>query len=102
MTSANGSTSSADTAHRREEVYLAGGCFWGMQDLLREIPGALETDVGYTGLLSTPANVMSRGCRRTEPAPVSGPGYAETWSPVSVNQSADSLTSTPTASSALR
>ena len=34
---------------RREEVYLAGGCFWGMQDLLREIPGVIETDVGYTG-----------------------------------------------------
>lgn len=34
---------------RREEVYLAGGCFWGMQDILREIPGVLETDVGYTG-----------------------------------------------------
>jgi methionine-S-sulfoxide reductase len=36
-------------ANRREEVYLAGGCFWGMQDLLRNIPGVIETDVGYTG-----------------------------------------------------
>jgi peptide-methionine (S)-S-oxide reductase len=34
---------------RRDEVYLAGGCFWGVQDLLRTIPGILETDVGYTG-----------------------------------------------------
>ncbi len=34
---------------RREEVYLAGGCFWGVQDLLRKIPGVLETDAGYTG-----------------------------------------------------
>lgn len=33
----------------REEVYLAGGCFWGMQDLLRNITGVIETDVGYTG-----------------------------------------------------
>ena len=32
-----------------ETVYLAGGCFWGMQEFLREIPGVLETDVGYTG-----------------------------------------------------
>jgi len=33
----------------REVVYLAGGCFWGMQEILREIPGVLYTDVGYTG-----------------------------------------------------
>ena len=37
------------TADKREEVYLAGGCFWGMQDILRNIPGVIETDVGYTG-----------------------------------------------------
>lgn len=37
------------TAGRREEVILAGGCFWGMQDLIRRIPGVIETDVGYTG-----------------------------------------------------
>jgi methionine-S-sulfoxide reductase len=40
---------SSEPARRRELVYLAGGCFWGMQDLLREIPGVIETDVGYTG-----------------------------------------------------
>jgi methionine-S-sulfoxide reductase len=34
---------------RRDEVYLAGGCFWGMQEILRQIPGVIETDVGYTG-----------------------------------------------------
>ena len=28
---------------------LAGGCFWGMQDLIRTLPGVLETRVGYTG-----------------------------------------------------
>ena len=33
----------------KETVYLAGGCFWGMQELLRKIPGVIHTEVGYTG-----------------------------------------------------
>ena len=33
----------------REVAILAGGCFWGMQDILRKIPGVLETQAGYTG-----------------------------------------------------
>jgi peptide methionine sulfoxide reductase msrA/msrB len=32
-----------------ETAILAGGCFWGMQEILRKIPGVLETTVGYTG-----------------------------------------------------
>lgn len=32
-----------------QTAYLAGGCFWGMQELLRQIPGVLTTEVGYTG-----------------------------------------------------
>ena len=32
-----------------ETAILAGGCFWGMQEILREVPGVLMTDVGYTG-----------------------------------------------------
>ena len=32
-----------------ERAILAGGCFWGMQDLIRELPGVISTRVGYSG-----------------------------------------------------
>ncbi len=32
-----------------ERAVLAGGCFWGMQDLIRKLPGIQSTRVGYTG-----------------------------------------------------
>ena len=32
-----------------ERAVLAGGCFWGMQDLIRRLPGVEATRVGYTG-----------------------------------------------------
>jgi len=34
---------------KREIAVLAGGCFWGMEEILRGIPGVVETAVGYTG-----------------------------------------------------
>ncbi|BDW85391.1 peptide-methionine (S)-S-oxide reductase MsrA [Roseicyclus marinus] len=34
---------------QRERAVLAGGCFWGMQELIRHKPGVLATRVGYTG-----------------------------------------------------
>jgi len=37
-----------------ERAVLAGGCFWGMQDLIRRRPGVISTRVGYTGDESTP------------------------------------------------
>ena len=33
----------------QETAILAGGCFWGIQDLLRRYPGVISTRVGYTG-----------------------------------------------------
>lgn len=37
---------------------LAGGCFWGMEDLIRKLPGVIDTEVGYTG--GTTANATYR------------------------------------------
>jgi peptide methionine sulfoxide reductase msrA/msrB len=40
----------ATPAARTPEVaLLAGGCFWGMENILRSIPGVIDTEVGYTG-----------------------------------------------------
>ena len=33
----------------KDTAILAGGCFWGMQDLIRKLPGVIATRVGYTG-----------------------------------------------------
>lgn len=32
-----------------ESATLAGGCFWGMEEILRAVPGVVDTEVGYTG-----------------------------------------------------
>jgi len=34
---------------KSEIAILAGGCFWGMEDIVRQLPGVLDTEVGYTG-----------------------------------------------------
>jgi peptide-methionine (S)-S-oxide reductase len=33
----------------QDRAVLAGGCFWGMQDFIRKLPGVISTRVGYTG-----------------------------------------------------
>mgnify|MGYP000395075728 CR=1 FL=1 len=32
-----------------KKAYIAGGCFWGMEDLFRHRPGVIDTEVGYQG-----------------------------------------------------
>ena len=34
---------------KQETAILASGCFWGAEDLIRQLPGVIATDVGYTG-----------------------------------------------------
>ena len=46
MTDTQPDTTRPDTTQR---AVLAGGCFWGMQDLIRRQPGVVATRVGYTG-----------------------------------------------------
>ena len=39
----------AVAGQQTEVAVLAGGCFWGVEEILRAVPGVLDTDVGYTG-----------------------------------------------------
>ena len=36
-------------SQNQEIAYLAGGCFWGLEELFRKLPGVVETQVGYSG-----------------------------------------------------
>ena len=45
----------------KERAVLAGGCFWGMQDLIRKMTGVLNTRVGYTGGDVTNATYRNHG-----------------------------------------
>jgi methionine-S-sulfoxide reductase len=50
MNEENRHSRSAVAGEQQTEVaVLAGGCFWGVEDILRGVPGVIDTDVGYTG-----------------------------------------------------
>src|SRR5687767_12760559 len=50
MSEQNGVTHPETTGARQVEVaVLAGGCFWGVEEILRDVPGVIDTEVGYTG-----------------------------------------------------
>jgi methionine-S-sulfoxide reductase len=50
MSEKNEATGPETAGTRQAEVaVLAGGCFWGVEDILRDVPGVLSTEVGYTG-----------------------------------------------------
>jgi peptide methionine sulfoxide reductase msrA/msrB len=42
-------TTQTKTKTKTETAILAGGCFWGMEEILRKVPGILEIEAGYTG-----------------------------------------------------
>ncbi|MET7507191.1 peptide-methionine (S)-S-oxide reductase MsrA [Streptomyces albidoflavus] len=44
-----------------QKAVLAGGCFWGMQDLIRKQPGVVSTRVGYTGGATPNATYRNHG-----------------------------------------
>ena len=46
---------------RSDRAVLAGGCFWGMQDLIRKLPGVVSTRVGYTGGTTPDATYRNHG-----------------------------------------
>lgn len=50
MNEQDGTSHSPIASGKQNEVaVLAGGCFWGVEEILRDVPGVIDTEVGYTG-----------------------------------------------------
>lgn len=49
MTSPDPTSPGSPTLAKAETAIIAGGCFWGVEELLRVLPGVVASDVGYTG-----------------------------------------------------
>ena len=50
MIDLDGASHSTTAGEKQTEIaVLAGGCFWGVEEILRGVPGVIDTEVGYTG-----------------------------------------------------
>jgi methionine-S-sulfoxide reductase len=60
-----------DAQPATETAYLAGGCFWGMEQLLREVDGVVDTEVGYVDAAGGGPGVAETVRVRFDPSVVS-------------------------------